>query len=263
MAGPAAAQDMTAPTAGTATLARATITIPFDEQLNSSEPPTSAFAVTIATVSAPVGDVDIIDETVSGVTKSKVRLDLGIQPGPNEAVTVAYTVPTTNPLRDTSGNQVLAFSKTGLETTDSSWSTIAVDSATAQTSSSVKIVFDGNMSATTGNTHSRFTVSAGGQDRTPTNMNFGFPKTVWLTGLSPALVKGDTITVSYTNAYTASLANANRLASSDFKLLNSFSAQAVTNEVAEAVQSAVVDGDTLTLTYTGALGTTQVPSGQN
>ena len=259
MAGSAAAQDTTAPTAGTATLTNNSITIPFNEQLNSAKPPISAFAATIGSISVSVVQTTLTDMTSGGTTTTELELTLATAPAPSEKVSVTYTVPTTNPLQDTSGNQVLGFSQTNL-VTSTEWSTVTASAEAILDGDTVKVVFSGNMFAGTGTVYKRFTLSAGGTDRTPTGLNWTAPKTYWLTGISPKLVKGQTITMSYDAGYTASVADVSRAAANDGKLLKAISGQAVTNTVAEVVQSAVIVGQTLTITYTGALGTTQVPT---
>ncbi len=263
MAGSAAAQDTTAPTPGTATVATARITIPFNEELSGNTPASSAFAVTFGSVSVTVTSVTVVDVTSGGVTKSQVELDLQVRPVPNENVNVAYTVPATNPLQDTSGNKAAAFSITGLNTS-TGWSTVAVSTATAVAAgATLKVVFDGDMSGLTGNVYKRFSVTSDGQTRVPTALRVQGLTTWWLTGLSPPLVKGKTITFSYTTGYTSSLADVSRALAQDGKLFAAFSGKAVTNQVAEVIQSAVIVGDTLTLTYSGALGTSQVPANRD
>ena len=261
MAGSAAAQDTMAPTPGTATVATGVITIPFNEQLNSAVPPTSAFAATLGSVTNRVIEVRIVDVTAGGTTTSEVRLTVNIVPIPNENVNVTYTEPATNPLQDASSNKVANFSKTGLNTS-TTWTTLAVDTLTAQgAGNSLRVVFDGEMSRTTGTVYKRFSVTQDSQTRVPTSLRSQGLTTWHLTGLSPPLVKGKTVTLSYTTDYTASFEDVTRAIDfDDAKPLQGFSGKAVTNQVAEAIQSAVAVGDTLTLTYSGALSTSQVPS---
>ena len=99
-------QETVAPSPSAATVDGATLTITFDEPLDTGETPeNSAFAVTVAGNSRGVDAV-----ALSG---SAVTLTLASAVSAGEVATVDYTVPTgesTNKLQDTSGNAAASFS---------------------------------------------------------------------------------------------------------------------------------------------------------
>ncbi len=262
MAGSAAAQDTTAPTPGTATVVATRLQIAFNEQLDgSSRPAASAFAVTLgaSSVSVTVATVQIVNVTSGMTTTSNVNLWLRVAPIPNERVDVTYTAPATNPLQDSSSNKVVGFSKTNLMTS-TGWSSAATTSVVATGSGEIlTLEFDADLAFVSGNAHGRFTVTQSGTDRTADRTGKSGTDTLVLFGISPKLVKGQAITVTYRTAYPAALEDVTRLQDSDDGLIAAFSGKAVTNRVAEALQSAVIVGKDLTLTYSGTLGTSQVP----
>ena len=265
LAAPAYAQDTTPPSVSSITAsAGGRIDIAYNEELDdASVPATTQFTVSIAGVSASVGVLSISDTTVMGVTTSTVHLALigGIGPAPGETVKVSYAVPSANPLQDTSGNDAPAFSDQGL-TTAVSWSTLTLQSAEAVRNAVVKLTFSA-ATATGQPDKARFTVTAGGSDRTPSNINYvccvGSPAkgAMWLT-VDPPIAKGDTVTVSY-SATRSATQTGRRLRDASGNALQAFSGSTVTNNAAELIQSAVVVGDQLTLTYSGALNTTALP----
>ena len=266
LAAPAYAQDTTPPSVSSITASvGGRIEIAYNEELDdASVPATTQFTVSIAGVSASVGVLSISDTTVMGVTTSTVHLAMigGIGPAPGETVKVSYAVPAANPLQDTSGNDAPAFSDQGL-TTAVSWSTVTLQSAEAVRNTVVKLTFSA-ATATGQPDKARFTVTAGGSDRTPSNINYscclGSPQrgTMWLT-VAPPIAKGDTVTVSYSPTRSATQTG-RRLRDASGNALQAFSGSTVTNNAAELIQSAVVVGDQLTLTYSGALNTTALPA---
>ncbi len=263
LAAPAYAQDTTPPGVSSITSGGAgTIVIQYNEELDdTSVPATGQFAVSYNDVSVTVLVVQINDQTAGGVTTSRVLLSLTPAPAPGDTVKISYTVPTANPIQDTSGNDAPAFSDQGL-TTAVSWSTINVQTATASTNSSVRLDLSSALRNAPLNP-ARFTVAVGGTDRTPSGYNStpGVPGTsngtVWLL-FDTKILKGDTVTVSYDPTYSATQTGG-RLWDSDGKAMPAFSGTSVTNNAAELIQSAVVVGDQLTLTYSGALNTTALP----
>ena len=97
------AGDSTAPMLRSATTTALALGLTYDENLDaSSEPAPSAFAVTVDGASRAVTGV-ALDET-------KVLLTLAPAVRAGETVTVSYTVPAMNPLRDEASNPAAAFS---------------------------------------------------------------------------------------------------------------------------------------------------------
>ena len=265
LAAPAAAQDTDPPGVkmNGFTLTRTQIHIAYDEELDDlSVPATNAFTVTIAGVSESVSLVQILDETVGGVTTSTVRVTTAQVFGPGEAVTIAYAKPAANPLRDTSGNDAPAFAATSV-TNNAAWSTVTIASGNLFLNSRMRLTMSDRIRSLDPASN-RFTVTAGGTDSTPTTVDVSVagtsptdPGIVTLNGINPPVAKGDTVTVSYSPARTATL-NGQRLVDNSVNLIPAVTNLSVTNNAAELIASAVAVGNKVTLTYSGTLGT-QVP----
>ena len=260
LAAPALAQDTTAPSLSTVTHRQGIILLTYNEALDtSSTPAASQFTVSYGDVSVSVNSVNI-----STVTPTLLSLSLELGPIPGETVKVSYSVPTSNPIQDTSGNDAPAFSDQGL-TTAVSWSSISLESATATHNTGVALVFSAGQLGSTGPHASRFSVTAGGTARTIGSRNYhtglGSPLKgrVWLTGISPPIAKGDTVTVSYATTLSATQKGVRLFDASD-NPLQAFSGTTVTNNAPELIQSAVVVGDQLTLTFSGNLTTSPLPA---
>ena len=97
------AGDSTAPVLRSATTTALELGLTYDENLDAgSEPAPSAFTATVDGASRAVTGISV-DET-------KVRLTLASAVRAGETVTVSYTVPGTDPLRDEASNPAAAFS---------------------------------------------------------------------------------------------------------------------------------------------------------
>ena len=93
----------TAPVFESATVDGASLVVTFDQPLHQDRtPPAGAFAVTVA--GAPRNVIDV------SVTGREVTVTLASAAVFGEAVTVSYTPPAIDPLQDSSGNEVVAFS---------------------------------------------------------------------------------------------------------------------------------------------------------
>ena len=100
--GGAAASDTTAPGLATAAVDGATLVLTFDEALDPDSPPAAgAFTVTVAGSARTVSGAALSGRTVTLTLASAVTHD--------QAVTVSYTVPESNPVQDAAGNDVAAF----------------------------------------------------------------------------------------------------------------------------------------------------------
>ena len=96
------AGDSTAPVLRSATTTALALALTYDEALDAdSEPVPSAFTVTVDGASRAVTGVTVED--------TKVRLTLASAVRAGETVTVSYTVPAMNPLRDEASNPAAAF----------------------------------------------------------------------------------------------------------------------------------------------------------
>ena len=92
-----------APMLRSATTTALALALTYDENLDaSSEPAPSAFSVTIDGVSRAVTEVSVLGDT-------KVRLTLASAVRAGDTVTVSYTVPAMNPLRDEASNPAASF----------------------------------------------------------------------------------------------------------------------------------------------------------
>ena len=82
-----------------------TVEIDFDEDLDAgSAPSASAFAVTVAGAPRALSGVDPVS-----LSRATVTLALSAPVTPGQAVTVSYTRPAANPLRDAAGNEAESF----------------------------------------------------------------------------------------------------------------------------------------------------------
>ena len=94
--------DTSAPTLGTATVNGTALVLTYNEALDEdSEPATSAYEVTVAGSTVSVSDV-----SVSGMA---VTLTLGTAAVAGQTVSLNYTVPASNPVQDTAGNDAAAL----------------------------------------------------------------------------------------------------------------------------------------------------------
>ena len=101
--------DKTAPTPGNAVAVVLnnntwSVSIDFGEELNRAKPPKSAFSVSVGGTARPSPSVSISGQTL-------ILFYVANPPTAGQTVTVSYTKPASNPLRDTNGNEVASFAK--------------------------------------------------------------------------------------------------------------------------------------------------------
>lgn len=97
--------DQTSPTLESAFVAGTKLILYYSEKLDAtSEPATTAFAVTVAGSARGVSSVTMREDAV--------ELTLASSAAATETVTVAYTVPTTSPIQDLAGNDAAAVAAT-------------------------------------------------------------------------------------------------------------------------------------------------------
>ena len=102
--------DNTAPALVSAVVGGTTLVLTYDEALDAgSAPAASDYSVSVDGAAAAPSAV--------AVTGSRVELTLGAAPAADAAVTVTYTVPATNPVRDLVGNQAAALSARSVDRT--------------------------------------------------------------------------------------------------------------------------------------------------
>jgi len=254
--------DLTAPVISSAAVnsAGTVLTLTYNEALSSTTAPASRFTVTVAGVTRVVNTA-----IVSGST---VQLTLESAVGAGQTVTVDYSAPPVDgttlnsAVQDSSGNDAVAL--TSRAVTNSS----SVDQTAPTISSSVlgaigtalTLTYSEPLNATTAPTSS-FTVLVGGELRTVSNVAVT-GSTVVLT-LSPAVERGQVVTVAY-SAPTSNTANSNNAIQDTVgNDAITFTARAVTNSstvdtTPPVFVSAVLaaNGTTLTMTYNEALGPT-------
>ena len=233
----------TVPVLASATVNGSALTLAFDQALSASHVPAgSAFTVTVAGSSRAVSGVSL-----SG---SAATLALASAVAHGEAVTVAYTAPSSNGLRDGSGNAVASFSAVSVSNTTPA-PLPALDAATVD-GTAVSLTFDGNLEANASLDKSAFTftpsrtVSAASASGSAVSITLG-----------EEIAEGASLSVSYSPPSTASAG----IRAADGRALAGFS-QSLTNDTdtAPALSSAAVNGAALTLTFDQALKASSVPA---
>ena len=247
--------DATAPRLSTATVNGARLTLTYNEALDgTSVPAAGQFTVTVAGSAASLSASNAV--AVSGRT---VTLTLASAVTAGQAVTMSYTVPTSNPIQDAAGNDAAALTNrtvtnnTPRDTGDATAPRLvraAVNGATL-TLTYNEALDPGSRPAATA-----FTVQVAGSTRALANAN---PVTVSgstvTLALASAVTAGETVTVSYAVPMTNPIQDA---AGNDAGALTN---RAVTNNTprdtgdatAPRLVRAAVNGATLTLTYNEAL----------
>ena len=233
----------TAPVLDSAAVDGSALTLTFDQALSASHVPAgSAFTVTVAGSSRGVSGVSL-----SG---SAATLTLASAVAHGEAVTVAYTAPSANGLRDGSGNAVASFAATAVANNTPA-PLPALDAATVD-GTAVSLTFDGNLEANASLDKSAFTftpsrtVSAASASGSAVSITIG-----------ETIAEGASLSVSYSPPSTASAG----IRAADGRALAGFS-QSLTNDTdtAPVLSSAAVNGAALTLTFDQALKASSVPA---
>ena len=184
-------------------------------------PPTSSFSVTVNGISRSVSAV-----SVSG---TKVTLTLASQVVHGDAVTIAYTKPSTNPLQTAAGGQAESFSARNI-TNNVAPPLPVLASVVVENASPSAMVLTYNMSlASIVPAASAFAVKVNSTARTVSSVAVSGTK-VTLTLASP-VVYGDAVTIAYTKPST------NPLQTAAGGQAESFPAKTVTNNIAAPVNS--------------------------
>jgi uncharacterized repeat protein (TIGR02059 family) len=164
--------DLTAPAFSNASVnsAGTVLTLTYNETLNPTTAPTSAFSVTVN------GIARIVNSAV--VSGSGVQLTLASPVGSGQTVVVSYTAPSVDSttansaIQDTAGNDAIsrlsqsASNSSTLDLTAPVFSSAAVDSA----GTLLTLTYNENLFATTAPT-SAFTVTAGGVSQTISSLS--------------------------------------------------------------------------------------------
>ena len=257
--------DTTPPTFSSAAVKGNTLTVTFDEDMDEStaaSPAGNAFSVTVTSD----GTARSIAGTGTAVVDdARVTVTLAGAVAEGETVTVSYTKPASNPLRDASGNEAAGFTdEAATNETDTTPPSLSYIKAAA---TSVVMTFDEGLDPFSAPSFDAFTVTAAkdGTTRSITlnRADFSAPRGFFVDLDSEIvdneIVAGETVTVSYTKPAS------NPLRDPAGNEVASFSNQAVYNIVgdttAPTVSSAAVNGTTLTVTFDEVLAPWYTPPG--
>ena len=239
------AQAQTPPTLSSATVNGASLVLTYNEALDTtSTPATSAYTVTVAGSQRTVSSV-----TVSG---SAVTLTLASAVTDGQAVTVSYTVPGTNPVQDTAGDDAAALSNQTV--TNNTPDTTAPTLTTASViDTALMLIYNEALDTGSIPAASAYTVTVAGSQRTVSSVTVN-GTAVTLT-LASAVTDGQAVTVSYTVPGT------NPVQDTAGNVAAALSNQTVTvvDGTAPTLTTAAVNGVSLVLTYNEALDTTSTP----
>ena len=229
-----------APTASSAAVTGATLSITFDQALDTgSVPLKTSFAVTVAGSTATV--------TAVAVSGKRVTLTLGAAATAAQTVVVSYTAPATGGIRDPSNLAASSFGP--LTATNSTPPALASATADGQT---IVLTFNAALDTAFSPPSSAFTV------------NFATVSSVSVSGstvtlrLAAAVHETAIPTVFYAQPSVAS----NRLKGANGAFVAAFNGATVENQTdtAPVVATAVVNGDRATITFDQDLDTSSTPA---
>ncbi len=244
-------KDGTVPRVSSAAINGAALTLTFSEALDpGSVPAAIQFGATIGTGSIPATAIEIDGATVT--------LTMNSAASHGQAVELNYTKPTSNPLRDLSGNDVENFLRQSVtNNTPPAFSSATVSGA------ALTINFDGPLDEAAGSKPAAadFAVTVGGEAAA-------------LAATDPVEVSGARVTLTLAEAVAGSLVavtvgytpGTNTLKDADNAKhpVPGFSGRTVTNNTVDTttprVSSAAINGAALTLTFSEALDPGSVPA---
>ena len=236
-----------APTLDSAVVDTKTLILHYNKALDTgSTPATTDFTVSVAGTAQTPSAV-----SVSGTS---VTLTLSTAATSGQAVTVSYTVPSTNPIQDLGGNDAADLSSQTVTnvTGDTTVPSLLTTNGATVDGKILKLNYNEALDTTSTPATSAFTVSVAGTAQTPSAVSVS-GTSVTLT-LSSAVKSTQTVTVTYAKPSTNPIQD---LPGNDAADLTN---QAVTNATAPVFQSAAVNGTTLKLIYNEALDTTSTPA---
>jgi uncharacterized repeat protein (TIGR02059 family) len=255
--------DVTAPVFQSAAMSgdKTKVILTYNEALGTTTAPTTAFVVTVNSVSRSV--------TAVAVSGSTVQLTLTTAAADGQTITVAYTAPSpssatsNNAIQDTSGNDAVTLSDQSVTNVADVIAPVLQSGSVNTAGTTLTLTYDEALGSTTA-ASSTFTVNVGGSARTVSSVAVS-GSTVVLT-LASAVGQGQAVTVAYVAPSPASaLTTNNAIQDSVGNDAVSFASNAITvtnsstvDQTAPVLQSGAVNtsGTTLTLTYSEALGST-------
>ena len=180
--------DGAAPTVSAVTVSGATLTLTYDEALDTAaQPAASAFTVKVDTEEVSLAATDPV-----AVAGSAVTLTLAAAVNAHVGVTVSYTVPAENPIRDRFGNAAAGLTDRAVTNT-----TPRPEPARATVGGAILALFyDGRLDTASEPAASDFTVTVAGRARGVSGVAVT-DRYVILT-LASAVSAGQAVTVSYT-----------------------------------------------------------------
>ena len=248
--GPNTVSNMTVDTMPPALLSavidEATITLLYDEDLDTGSTPTAgSFAVVVDGSRREEAAVEVGAATVT------LMLDAVVQAG--QTVRLSYTVPSSNPIRDT--NAVAAAALTNAEVTNITASRAPLLSSATVDAAVLTLTFDETLDTASRPAPASFTVLAGGSENTVAAVEVG-AATVTLM-LDAVVQAGQAVRLSYTMP-----------SSNPIQDIGATPAESLTNEVvtnntnarAPRLDSATIDEGVVTLTYDEDLDTASTPA---
>ncbi len=229
-----------APTASSAAVTGATLSITFDQALDTgSVPLKTSFAVTVAGSTATV--------TAVAVSGKRVTLTLGAAATAAQTVVVSYTAPATGGIRDPSNLAASSFGP--LTATNSTPPALASATADGQT---IVLTFNAALDTAFSPPSSAFTV------------NFATVSSVSVSGSTVTLRLAAAVheTASPTVFYAQPSVASNRLKGANGAFVAAFNGATVENQTdtAPVVATAVVNGDRATITFDQDLDTSSTPA---
>jgi uncharacterized repeat protein (TIGR02059 family) len=254
--------DVTAPVFQSAAMSgdKTKVILTYNEALGTTTAPTTAFVVTVNSVSRSV--------TAVAVSGSAVQLTLTTAAADGQTITVAYTAPSpssatsNNAIQDTSGNDAVTLSAQSVTNVADVTAPVLQSGAVNTAGTTLTLTYSEALGSTTA-ADSTFTVNVGGSSRSVAGVAVS-GSTVVLT-LASAVGQGQAVTVAYAAPASSALTTNNAIQDSSGNDAVSFTFTAITvtnsstvDQTAPVLQSGAVNtaGTTLTLTYSEALSST-------
>ena len=248
------AANHTPPAFSSAAVDGAVLTVTFDGGLDTaSEPAAGDFAVTVGGSAVDLADTDpvAVNGTVVTLTLAAAVLD-------SDAVTVGYTAPETNPLKD-ADNAMLPVpgftaqtvtNNTAADTTPPQFVSATVNGVTGE----LTVTFDEPLDETMTGSKGAFTVTVPGSSSGAASFDSIVGARVTIRA-AQMVAHGQTVTVTYEVPSEA----AQRLKDPTGNEAAAFAGEAVTNNTPPRFDSAAVDGAALTVTFDGELDEGSTP----
>lgn len=246
--------DNTPPVFVSASISGNVLTMTYAEAglLNSTTASTSAFSVTNDGVANSVTSVSV------DANAKTVLLILANAVSHGQAVTVSYLDPSSdndaNAIQDTAGNDAVSLSTQAVTNNTTDGIAPVFASATVNGNVLTLTYTEANLLNTTSAPANAFSVINGGVTNSVTSVAVDTNAQTVTLILANAVIKGQTVSVSYTDPSASNDTNAIQDAAGNDAL--SFAAQTVTNNTTDGTapvfSSANVNGNALTITYTDA-----------